>query len=298
MNAIDFNNVTLHSDVEKYIQTHDIAKSDVKVTSLLEPVIAKLAVLYPMWTFVGDGHMNINSSPTLSSFEVQCDGEVLGEIQRRYERNDYQICVKNDRIKASLERGTFYRTKDASKAVAKVKKMFSPKTTQEVAELAREAAGKAAQSAEWSKTREKDDAYDIVKRAANKYVMGTGFGIFMEHVKANYPAQEHELLFTKHEASNKAQEELMTITKVRDVLGHRVNGAVITQRGGTYVVEHKDKVEICDDNTLPEWIRNRIGMLKLIETGQFVSDLGMKVNANTFVIIEPNLTTVTAGDTK
>lgn len=301
MKAMSFNNVKLSRDVETYVQAHGVDKSMISAHPMLEPVIAKLAMLYPLWTFKGDGHTSLNYHPVLTSFALYCDDEHLGNITRRYEGHDYQICVENDRIKASLERGRYYKTKSADKAVAKVKKMFSPRSTGEVLDLARDHAASVAQTAEWNKTREKDDAHEIVKRAAIKYVMGAGFKSFMDHVKDHLPAQEHDLLVAKREVSDKATEDLVTISAVRSAIANRKLGAVITRRGATYVMDHDDKVEICDDNTLPEWIRNRIGMLKLVEPDQFVSGLGMRASANTFVIIKPkeeNLTIVTEGETK
>jgi hypothetical protein len=298
MSAMNFNNVVLESDTEKYVSTHSVAKDKVCAHPMLEPVISKLAMLYPLWRFEGSGHQSMTNHGTiwLTKFEVSCDGERLGEISRRYEGRDYQICVSNDRIKAKMERSGYYKTKGADKAIAKVKKMFGQRDTQELEELSREAAGKVAQNAVWNKEREKSNAEDIVQRAAKKYVMGAGFGAFMAYAKDNLPAQEHELLVNSRETSERASEEMVTINKVRDVIQQRVNGAVVTRRGGTYVVEHKDKVEICDDNTLPEWIRGRIGMLKLIESEQFVSDMGMRAGANTFVVIEPDITNVTEGE--
>ncbi len=300
MSAMNFSNVVLESDTDKFVSTHRIEKNKVLAHPMLEPVISKLAVLYPLWKFEAAGHQSLTNQGTiyLTMFTVSCDGESLGTITRRYEGRDYQICVTNDRIKSKLERTNYYKTMIADKAVAKVKKMFGPNDTQEMAKIARNKAGAVAQDAEWSKNREMGEANEIVQRAAKKYVMGAGFGAFMAYAKDKLPAQEHELLVNSREVSERASEELVTINKVRDVIQQRENGAVVTRRGNTYVVEHKDKVEICDDNTLPEWVRGRIGMLKLIEPEQFVSDLGMRAGPNTFVVIEPDLTTVTEGETK
>jgi hypothetical protein len=298
MSAMNFNNVVLESDTDRFVNTHGIAKNKVLAHPMLEPVIEKLAVLYPLWRFEGSGHQSLNNQGVvwLTKFDVSCDGETLGMIERRYEGRDYQICVTNDRIRAKMERTNYYKTKDPIKAIAKVKKMFGPKDTQELAGVSREDAAKIAQNAVWDKKREGDAAEDVVQRAAKKYVMGAGFDTFMAYVKDHLPAQEYALLVEKREVSKQALEDTKTIEKVQEVLQQKENGAVVTRRGNTYVVEHKDKVEICDDNTLPEWIRSRIGMLKLIEPAQFVSDLGMRAGVNTFVIIEPNLTNVTEGE--
>jgi len=303
MSAMNFSNVVLESDTEKYVSVNSVAKDKVLAHPMLEPVISKLAMLYPLWKFEGSGHHSLSHQGVvyLTVFTVSCDGEPLGVIARRYEGRDYQICVTNDRIKAKLERTNYYKTLSADKAIAKVKKMFGPNDTQEVARIARSKAASVAQDAEWSKNRELGGAEEIVQRAAKKYVMGAGFETFMAYVKDHYPAQEYELLVTKHEVAERARTELTTINATKRVISTQKKGAVVTRRGSTYVVEHSDKVEICDDNTLPEWIRSRIGMLKLIEPAQFVSDLGMRASETVFVLIEPpeaNLTNVTEGETK
>lgn len=298
MKAMGFTNVVVTEEVATFKQK--MPTTTVSVHPLLEPVIAKLAVLYPLWTFTGNGTANMHSI-VLTHFTVACDGEKLGTIERRYEGRDYQICVQNERIRASMERSGYYKTMISDKAVAKVKKMFSPKTTKESAQSAREAAAKAAQTADWNKSRERDDAQDILSKAGKKFVMGEGFPIFMEYVRTHYPPQEYELLKTKIETVESAKQDLVTITAVREVLQSRKSGAVVSRRGSTYVVEQGDSTEICDDNTLPEWVRNRIGLLKLIEVNQFVSNTGMRATANTFVLIKPedeNLTTVSEGATE
>ena len=300
MSAMNFSNVVLESETDKFVNLHKVEKNKVLAHPMLEPVIEKLAVLYPLWKFEGSGHQSLTNQGVvyLTMFMVSCDGEPLGVITRRYEGRDYQICVTNERIKAKMERTNYYKTKDPIKAVAKVKKMFGPNDTQEMARVARGKAGAVAQDAEWSKSRELSEATDVVQRAAKKYVMRAGFNAFMAYVKDNYPAQEYDLLVTKHEVAEKARVELETIKATKDVISTQKKGAVVTRRGNTYVVEQNDKMEICDDNTLPEWIRSRIGMLKLIEPAQFVSDLGMRANENVFVLIEPDLTSVTEGETK
>lgn len=301
MKAISFNNVVTGEGVAKYLQRHNISSDMVGVHPQLEPVIAKLAVMYPMWTFRGDGTGVVGGSVAMTDFEVSCDGEMLGVINRRYEGREYQICVRNERIRAKMERGGYYKTLDPNKAVAKVKKMFSPRTTQEMADRALEDAASVAQKAEWNKDRERHSAREPVHKAAYAYVLGAGFETFMAHVKDTLPAQEYELLVTKHAEAKQAKEDLRTIKKTRDVIAGKEDGLVITKRGDTYVTRHGDKLEVCEDNTLPEWVRGRLGMLKLIEPSQFLSDIGMRASTTTFVVIKPtdeNLTTVSEGETE
>jgi len=40
-----------------------------------------------------------------------------------------------------------------------------------------------------------------------------------------------------------------------------------------------------DDNTLPQEMRGKLGMLKLVEAEQFVTDTGCRINDETFILI-------------
>jgi hypothetical protein len=44
-------------------------------------------------------------------------------------------------------------------------------------------------------------------------------------------------------------------------------------------------VDLFDDNTLPDWMRGKLGMLKLVQPEQFISNAGCRVNDETFVLM-------------
>ena len=299
MHAMTLTNVVMTDNLRQRVAS---SSPQVLAHSQLEPVIFKLATLNPTWKFTADSSGTIGGNDSrifCTDFHVSCDGEPLGRIFRRYESRDYQICVQNDRIAKSMERSPyFYKTKDPAKAIAKVKKYFSPQTTPERIELARKAAGDAVREADWSKTRELRQATDKVEKAAIDYVMHDGFEVFMEFVKERSPSQYDELRKSR-DTVMETEFELQTIDMVQKVLGGTHPGVVVIRHGSNYIVTVRGgATAIYNDQTLPEWMRGGLGMLKLIEKGQFITQTGMRATDDTFVLIGEDLTDVSEGESK
>lgn len=307
MHAMQLRNVVLSDELEKAVNGKaGSTPMRVQAHAQLEPVIFKLATLYPTWTFTA-----LRSSYLLSDdrdmavcmeFAVSCDGEGLGKIFRKYEGRDYQVCVSNDRIRKAMERYPhYYKTKDPDKAIAKVKKMFRPQDHGERLAEAYKTAEDAAQQADWSKSRECHTTQNAVKQIAEDYVLGPGFETFMAYAKETMVPTEYDKLVENHQTALKAREDLATIHAVKNVLAGSTPGIVITRHGGGYITAPRvGAPRVYDDRTLPEWMRGGLGMLKLIEAGQFVSGTGMRASEHTFVLIgsDSDLTDVSEGDTQ
>jgi hypothetical protein len=54
-------------------------------------------------------------------------------------------------------------------------------------------------------------------------------------------------------------------------------------------------VELYDDNTLPVDMRMKLGMLKLVNDEQYITDIGCKVTSEIFVLLVDELTNVSEG---
>jgi hypothetical protein len=55
--------------------------------------------------------------------------------------------------------------------------------------------------------------------------------------------------------------------------------------GGKYLAQIGSDVQIWDDNTLPVELRGKLGLLKLVNNRQFVSDVGCRVEDDVFIVI-------------
>jgi hypothetical protein len=59
----------------------------------------------------------------------------------------------------------------------------------------------------------------------------------------------------------------------------------VVKDGGKYLVKVGDDVQLYDDNSLPEIMRGRLGMLKLVEAEYFIEGVGCRVNDEVFVVL-------------
>jgi hypothetical protein len=216
-------------------------------------------------------------------FSVQKDGEKLGEIGYDWHGRNYCVFVKNKRISDSLTRNDRYKTSDPNKAVLKVKKMFGSMSTNErIAESAAKAAEvtNRASNHKWAQVREVEAK---IERVSSQYVKEDGLDAFVAWLKSQDTQKTKDTL---EGIDNKVRLsiEMLTIQKVRDHFNEG-KAVLVIKDGGKYIVKVGDKVDLYDDNTLPQEMRGKLGMLKLVEAEQFVTDTGCRINDETFVLI-------------
>ena len=289
MNTLELNNVELSAKLQQELVERE-ARGDthgVFVNKTIDPVIQRLATLNPLWRFVatdwGYGYGEGKARLALISFSVLEYGEEIGKISRERKGNNEVIHIANDRIAKTRERTSGYSTVDADKAVLKAKKMFFKLKPNERIEKAVENAGSVISKQKRLKEREKYTAESIIKVAAHDFIMGTGFKLFLEHIKTGAESERNKIKRAMEEDKRLA-DEMMTIEKAKAAFDAGKTALVIKD-GGKYLVRIGDKVDMFDDNTLPDWMRSKLGMLKLVAAEQFVSDTGCRVNDETFVLM-------------
>lgn len=287
MNTLELNNVELSADVEKKFADRK-AKDDfngVFVHKVIDPVIQRLATLNPLWRFVATDFVwgGRGGHYAISDFLVLEQGEEIGRVERAHHGNREVIYVANERIAKTRERTNGYRTVDADKAVLMAKKMFFRLKPNERIEKAMENAEKVMSHQKRLKEREQYNAETTVKNAAHAFIMGTGFPLFLEHIKT---CAEHERNKVKKAMSENERltDEMMTIEKAKAEF-EAGKTALVIKDGGKYLVKIGDKLDLFDDNTLPDWMRGKLGILKLLQAEQFVSNTGCRVNDETFVLM-------------
>ena len=285
MNTLELSNIELSTKVQKAI--NDSSRELKSVDKLVDPVVQRLAVLNPLWRFVGESVTYDNStepqSLKITEFQVMEAGEVLGTISKEYHGRNYVIQISNERISKDRTRRGGYRTVDADKAILKAKKMFFKlKPNERVEKAMKDASGVIQQQAR-RKEREKYAAENTVREAAIKYIMGTGFHLFLEHTKTMAEEERSKIEIAMREQV-RLNDEMMTIEKIKSQFTDGKTALVIKD-GGKYLVKIGDKIDLFDDNTLPDDMRGKLGMLKLVEAEQFISDTGCRINDEVFVLV-------------
>jgi hypothetical protein len=239
-----------------------------------------LAMANPLWRFVVTDTM---SGWRPVNFSVIDSGETIGKIGRQYYRGDYKLSLTNDRISNARERTSSYRTGDVDKAILMAKKMFFRLKPNERIDKAYEQAKQVMVNQHHEKNREHRYSERETESLAVKFIMGTGFPIFLAHVNG-LPEHERKPILKKMEQTRKFKEDMLTIESIKDKFGSE-HTALIIKDEGKYMVKIGQDVQLYDDNTLPVEMRGKLGMLKLVEAEHFISSVGCRINDEIFVVL-------------
>ena len=293
MNTLSLSNVVVGEDLQKSLD-----KEGVKLTGvygMLDPVVSRLASLNPLWTFViNNSGLGMGSARVACGFSVKLDGEELGTIGLSYMGNRGRvISIANDRIGKGRQRSDSYRTEDADKAVLMAKKMFGKMNPSERIQKAKDAAERVVTRASWNKERERTQHQSLVKNEMLAWAETKGHAMFLEYLKAEaIPSLRHKVTVSM-EKVELLDTEMKTIEKVQEDFSNNKTALVVKDLG-KYLVKIGDNVELYDDNTLPLDMRMKMGMLKLVEDEQYLTDVGCKVTSEIFVLLV-DLTNVSEG---
>lgn len=250
------------------------------ISPMLKSVIAKLATDKPLWDFIA---VKTNICDVTEFVVEGLNGERLGEIGFDLHGRNHCVFVRNKRISDKLSRSDRYKTTDTDKAVLKVKKMFGSMSTNERISVAVVKAAEVTNQAsnhKWAQIREVEVK---IERVSSQYVKEEGYETFITWLKSQTTQKAKETL---EGVDNKVRLgiEMLTIQKVRDHFNEG-KAVLVIKDGGKYIVKVGDKVDLYDDNTLPQEMRGKLGMLKLVEAEQFLTDTGCRINDETFVLI-------------
>jgi hypothetical protein len=294
MNTLSLSNVVVGEDLQKSMDKEGLKLSG--VYGMLDPVVSRLASLNPLWTFViNSSAPSMGSSRVASNFMVKLDGEELGTIGLSYMgQRGKVIAICNDRIGKGRQRSDSYRTVDADKAILMAKKMFGKMNPSERISKAKDAAERVVSRASWNKERERTQHQANVKNEMLVWAETKGHDMFMKYIKVEaIPSLKHKVT-TSMEKVELLDTEMKTIEKVQKDFSDNKTALVVKDLG-KYLVKIGDNVELYDDNTLPLDMRMKMGMLKLVEDEQYLTDVGCKVTHEIFVLLVDELTNVSEG---
>lgn len=276
LNLFALSNVEIHPDVQKKFQGEE--KIENPPTDMCK-VVMHLAMANPLWRFI----VRDISGMKATLFSVIDSGEEIGKIGRQYYRGNYKIALSNDRISDARERTSSYRTGDVDKAILMAKKMFFRLKPNERIDKAYEKAKQVMQNQWHDKQREHRYAEREIESSAVKFIMGTGFPLFLSYLDG-LPEHEKKPMLKKMEQASNYKQDMMTIESIKEKFGSE-HTALIIKDEGKYMVKIGQDVQIYDDNTLPVEMRGKLGMLKLVEAEHFVSSVGCRINDEIFVVL-------------
>ena len=289
INTLKLSNITFSEELEKH-------RSKVAgVNDTIDPVISRLATLNPLWTFEAQSRYNVQDGFMVTDFSVKLDGELLGQICMSYMGNrGYVIAISNHRIGKNRQRSDSYRTADADKAVLMAKKMFGKMNPAERLQKAREAAERVVSRATWNKERERNQHQSVLRGEMLAWVENKGYLMFIEFIEKEAVLSTKKQVLHAEEKLQTLNTEMKTIEKVQEDFGNNKT-ALVVKDSGKYLVKVGDKVDMYDDNSLPLDMRMKMGMLKLVQDEEYLTDIGCKVTSEIFVLLVDEVTNVSEG---
>ena len=234
---------------------------------------------YPLYTFTGVGIAGASQpNATLTKFDVYYEGAVLGTVQSLVACKRY--ILKNNTIRAVMSRVGEIRTKDIRRASREFDKYFRPKTTDDIfygeVRKGREAIARARGLV--ARDKHAYDAFVI------KY--------FGDHIAKNF--EHYQAIALSNGASeqeiNTAYQHYSTWSAVEETSGD------MSHTFGYFLHLFKDRCFVTNSwsvghrvftlQDIPQKLRDKLGMLKLVVDNTHVRGVGFKCSDNTFFIAE------------
>jgi hypothetical protein len=247
----------------------------------IEPLIEELAIKHPEWKFghdharrnhVGDGKV----AWTYERLKVMDKYEELGQIGIDYTRAGKRFWISNHRVEAMRERGSGVKTTDIKKAIRHVDKFFGRKNLNEKLAEARDKARNVIENISRDKYYKHQGVWNAIQNDARKYIV--------ENIQAFMAATKH----SQAESFPEAVQELDHANNVREITNGNKSYLVFIE-GMNYSVSLGQRLpEIMTSEELPAFIRMGVGMLKLVENGVLITNVGFRVDESTFVVLPPS----------
>jgi hypothetical protein len=134
----------------------------------------------------------------------------------------------------------------------------------------------------------------VLKAEMLAWVENNGYQTFMEFIEKEALLATKKKVLHAEEKIELLDTEMRTIERVQEEFT-KSKTALVVKDLGKYLVKIGDNVELYDDNTLPVDMRMKLGMLKLVNDEQYITDIGCKVTSEIFVLLVDELTNVSEG---
>lgn len=274
-----------------FVNSEDELGPMVGASELFKELVQKLVVDKPEWRFeIFDYYKHaINTVYIAFNGVIIKDqhGEELGSIKgsSRYERAGTVDVVQiyNKRIGRTKQRGNGFTTKDIKAALRQINKQFFEKTDSEVVSEAEETANQVLLSQFHASRNIVHRHRNTLEHHALDYILEHAEEAFADYVDRTTNGLSGT---TKNKLDDlrEAQLHMHTIEDVSNKFSANKTALVIRTRD-KYIVNIDSQIKLCDDSDLPQNIKAKLGMLKLVEEGQVISDTGCRVNKETFVVV-------------
>lgn len=262
-----------------------------KVTSAIEPflveLVEKLALKHPQWVFQEDtsnykwdmvNNKSVKTGFVATSFKVIDKREELGSIYVDQYAKGKRYAVDNFRVQEMRERGSGMKTIHLNKAIKHIDKFFGKKNITEKVEEANRVALQISYQVNNQLGHKLQATWRDLQPGAIAFLLDKHWEEFCAVAKTDVEN------FPRKNAEANASDAIDKALRKGDAYLVYIDGL-------DYAIQKGDKnpISMKASEELPDFIRRSVGMLKLLEDQQILIDVGLRVNATTFVVLEPNI---------
>lgn len=261
--------------------------------TFLAPLVERLALAHPEWHFkshycrkyYGNSTGDAEFSMVVERVQVVDKYEALGELGYDYTSKGKRFYVSNHRTEKMRERGSGMKTIHLDKACKHVDKYFGRMNHDEKIVHAKGQADQIVWQAKNGATYPVNGVWNVINDIAKEFVV-ENLETFKSFMKTNTNATATDL--AKVDTLPELVAEMNGVNKIEE--WYRQNKATLVLLDGmNYIVKHANQVEIKTSEELPDYVRRGVGMLKLVEPQHAISNIGIRVNDTTFVVIPNNV---------
>jgi hypothetical protein len=257
------------------------------VHETLAPLMDALALKYPHWEFVeSDTRIQWNSSGgrmrAADGFKVYEKREELGSIRvDHWCRTGKRFWIDNFRIDQQKTRGSGFKTKHVDKALKHIAKYFGVKDHTEMMEEAQKEADYAKNNMIHSLSNEMRVHWRKLDDCAAEFLL-TQWGAFAEWMKEKSAAFPHvAVAVEKYPEACANYDEGSYVTKMIE----DGRAWLVKISNSDYIVKQGGNVAVWSSESLPAKVRRNLGMLKLVQDGQMISNVGIRVSESTYYVL-------------
>lgn len=267
-----------YANIELLERTEDGEVVIPRIDAFLEPFIEQLALKYPNWIFkqssVGYTYSGGKRSDfRATAFEVIDKREVLGKIYYERIRSGNRFVVENFRVNQLRERGTGMKTIHLDKAMKHVAKYFGKKDIKEKLEEASERAQQKLHLVTRNLDHKQHMAWAGIVDKAKNFLLTKYWEEFTKECGIN--PEEYPIAYAEALACN----EIGSACAKGNTWLVYIDGMDYALRKGSQNLTVKTSEE------LPDYMRQGIGMLKLVGDSQIIGGIGLRVDESTFVLL-------------
>ena len=255
----------------------EVTAANTTIHPFMLPLMRRLAQARPQWKFVtsrrymaGEAMFNVHT------FDVYEGSAKLGRIWKTYENRGDVVCIDNDRMSNSRQRGSSTNTQDLKKAFKLVTKNFHGPTIAELVQETLEKTNNVVGMLAGKHMREFEHKYRGISNFLEAYTMNNWEHIKQLAIDAGISPMTLDGMAEAHQAKLATQDIAVS-------LGTEA-GATVMLRGDEYVVVTNGVTSIFDTDHLPSHIKRSLGILKMVENHTYIEGHGARVDKDKFFI--------------